>query len=176
MSMPARKPLRWTAAAALAAAVAGCGFHLRGEIPGSAEAKTIYVTGLSKTNPLYGNFSQILNYSGGIMAPRPADARAVVNIATARHLRRPITLSAQGRANTFDLIFRVVYQIQTPKGEVLVPEQEMEIRRDYFNDQSSPLGQGEEEALMRQEMEKEAAQTLLRRVVFLLSRPAPDKT
>jgi LPS-assembly lipoprotein len=174
--MAGQKLFRWTAAAVLAAALAGCGFHLRGEIPGTAAEKTIYVAGLGRTNPLYGNFAQALSYSGGILAQKPADARAVVNIASARHLRRPITLSAQGRANTFDLILRVVYQIQTPKGEVLVPQQELEIRRDYFNDQSSPLGQGEEEALMRQEMEKEAAQTLLRRVVFSLSHPPAPKT
>lgn len=159
----------------IAAGLAGCGWHLRGEIPGTAQARTIYLTGIDRGNPFYGDFSQVLNYSGGIMAASPAKAGAVVNIASARHLRRPITLSAQGRANTFDLTFRVLYQIQSPKGEVLVPQQELEVKRDYFNDQSSPLGQGAEEALLREEMEREAAQTLLRRVVFTLGKmpPAP---
>jgi LPS-assembly lipoprotein len=48
----------------------------------------------------------------------------------------------------------------------LLPRQEIEIRRDYFNDQSSPLGQMAEEGLIRQEMQKEAAQLLLRRIVY----------
>jgi LPS-assembly lipoprotein len=51
---------------------------------------------------------------------------------------------------------------------VLIPEQELDIRREYFNTQSSPLGQVSEEALMRTEMEREAAQTLLRRTIFSL--------
>jgi LPS-assembly lipoprotein len=173
-----RPKLSRFAAAALAATLAGCGWHLRGEIPGTAVAKTIYVTGIGHSNPFYGDFAQVLSYSGGTLAQTPGQAGAVVNIASAQHLRRPITLSAQGRANTFDLTFRVIYQIQSPKGEVLVPQQEMEVRRDYFNDQISPLGQGEEEALLRQEMEKEAAQTLLRRVVFTLGKlpSAPPET
>jgi LPS-assembly lipoprotein len=173
--MPQRRTLSRCAALALTASLAGCGWHLRGEIPGTAQAKTIYLTGIAPNNPFYGDFAQVLGTSGGTLAQRPSQAGAVVNIASARHLRRPITLSAQGRANTFDLTFRVIYEIQTPKGEVLVPQQEMEVKRDYFNDQSSPLGQGEEEALLRQEMEREAARTLLRRVVFSLSKlpPAP---
>jgi LPS-assembly lipoprotein len=177
MSMFRQKLLKIAAAALAAASLAGCGFHLRGEIPGTAEAKTLYITGISQKNPFYGDFSQVLNTSGGSLASVPGKAGAVINIALARHERRALTLSRQGRANTFDLTFRLVYEIRSPKGEVLVPQQELEVRRDYFNDQSSPLGQGEEEALMRQEMEKEAAQTLLRRVVYTLGRkPADAKT
>jgi outer membrane lipopolysaccharide assembly protein LptE/RlpB len=42
------------------------------------------------------------------------------------------------------------------------------VRREYFNTQGSPLGQGLEEVQIRGEMEMEAAQTLLRQVVFTL--------
>jgi LPS-assembly lipoprotein len=64
------------------------------------------------------------------------------------------------------LVFRLEYEVATPGGEILLPRQEIEIRRDYFNDQSSPLGQMAEEGLIRQEMQKEAAQLLLRRIVY----------
>jgi LPS-assembly lipoprotein len=162
------------AAAILAASLAGCGFHLRGEIPQTSGVKSLYVTGIGRGNPFYGDFAQVLGYSGGSLAPAPNQAGAVVNIALARHERRALTLSSQGRANTFDLTFRLIYDIRSPKGEVLVPRQELEVRRDYFNDQSSPLGQGEEEAMYRLEMQKEAAETLLRRVVYTLSRKTAD--
>ena len=68
----------------------------------------------------------------------------------------------------FDLRLLVIYEVQNPKGEILVPEKELEIRREYFNTQGSPLGQGLEETQLRAEMEKEASQTLLRQVVFSL--------
>lgn len=159
----------------LAVALAGCGFHLRGEIPGTPEQKTVYVLGLSRNNPFYGDFAQVLAYSGGRLAQKPAEAGAIINVSLARHERRPITLSSQGRANMFELTFRLVYQIQNAGGKVLAPQQELEVRRDYFNNQVSPLGQADEENLMRQEMEKEAAQTLLRRVVYTLkNKPSPS--
>jgi LPS-assembly lipoprotein len=161
---------RIVAVGLVALLVAGCGFHLRGEMPGTAESKTLFLTGLSNRTSFYGDLVQVLGYSGGILAAAPAKAGAVVNVTLARHERRALTLSGQGRANTFDLTFRVIYDVRSPKGDILVPQQEMEVRRDYFNDQSSPLGQQEEEALMRNEMEKEAAQTLLRRVVYTLNR------
>lgn len=169
-----RRLCKIAAVGLIAVSVAGCGFHLRGEMPGSAESKKLYLAGLSNRSPFYGDLVQVLNYSGGTLAPAPAKAGAVLNVTLARHERRALTLSGQGRANTFDLTFRVIYDVRSPKGDILVPQQEMEVRRDYFNDQSSPLGQGEEEALMRQEMEKEAAQTLLRRVVYALNKkPTP---
>jgi len=105
----------------IAAGLAGCGWHLRGEIPGTAQARTIYLTGIDRGNPFYGDFSQVLNYSGGIMAASPAKAGAVVNIASARHLRRPITLSAQGRANTFDLTFGCSTKSRAPRARCWCP-------------------------------------------------------
>lgn len=108
------------------------------------------------------------------MAAKPGDARAIVNLVRVRHIRRPITLSAAGRANMFDLRLLVIFEVQNAKGDVLIPEKEIEVRREYFNTQGSPLGQGLEERQMREEMEKEAAQTLLRQVVFGLREAPPQ--
>jgi LPS-assembly lipoprotein len=155
-----------------AASLSACGFHLRGSIPSTSLAKTLFIEGKGRNEAFASDFSQLLSYSGGSIAGKAGDAGAVIRIIQARHERRPITLSRQGRANTFDLTFHLVYDVATPRGEVLLPLQEIEIRRDYFNDQTSPLGQSAEESLMRQEMQKEAAQLLLRRVVYGLSRTA----
>ncbi len=148
--------------------LAACGWHLRGDMPGTQLEKTLFISGINARNPFYGDFAQTLANAGGTIAPSPGLANAVVHITSAKHTRRPITLSQQGRANTFDLNYRVIYDVRTPKGEILIPQQELEVRRDSFNDQSSPLGQGEEEAMYRAEMQKEAARTLLRQVAYTL--------
>lgn len=175
MNMPNRL-LKTTAVALVAAALAGCGFHLRGEIPADAKAANLYIKGLGPGKSFYQDLAQTLSFAGGQVVSTPAQAGAVIQILRANHIRRPITLSRQGLANTFDLTFRVRYNVTTPSGEILLPDQELEIRRDYFNTQISPLGQGEEEAQMRVEMEQEAAQTLLRRVVFVLNKKESGKT
>ncbi|BBL76612.1 LPS assembly lipoprotein LptE [Methylomagnum ishizawai] len=160
--------LRLAAPLSAALALAACGWHLRGEMPGTKLENTLYLSGITNKNPFYGDFNQTLNNLGGALAPTPGLASAVVHITSAAHTRRPITLSQQGRANTFDLTYRVVYDVRSPKGEILIPQQELEIRRDYFNDQTTPLGQGYEEDMYRQEMQKEAARTLLRQVSYTL--------
>lgn len=150
----------------LALTLAACGFHLRGNIQQDSLARSIYVEGDTRYDAFTGEFTQLLATSGGILAHSQNDAGAVIHIARARLERRPITLSKQGRANTYDLVFRMEYDVMTPKGEILLPNQEIEIRRDYFNDQTSPLSQAAEENLIRQEMQREAAQLLLRRIVY----------
>lgn len=158
----------------LLALMTGCGFHVRGDLPGTAHEKTLMMTGTGRGSPFYTNFTQALTVGGGTLAGKAADAAAIVNVIKVAHIRRPITLSSTGRANMFDLTFRVIYEVQTPKGAILIPEKELEVRREYFNTQGSPLGQGLEEAQLRIEMEKEASQTLLRQVMIGL-REKPHK-
>ena len=147
---------------------AACGYHLRGEIPGDPKEKTMYLVGIGPSNPFYGDFTFLLTSAGGKVANQASEAGVIVNIISANHLRRNITLSAVGQANMFELTFRVRYDVENTKGDILLAEQEINTRREYFNTQSSPLGMGYEEAEIRTEMQKDAAQTLLRRILFSL--------
>ena len=154
----------------------GCGFHLRGQVPGTVSDKTVMVTGMTQGG-VYGNYVAHLNSIGGRITQKSSDAVAIINIASIKHIRRPITLSSIGRANMFDLTFRVIYDIKSPKGETLVPEREINIRREYFNTQTEPLSQSLEEGLIRAEMEKEAALVLLRQSIKVIQdrqSPAPS--
>ena len=77
-----------------------------------------------------------------------------------------LTLSAVGQANMFELTFRVRYDVENTKGDILLAEQEINTRREYFNTQSSPLGQGYEEVQMRSEI-KELHQRLKVTTVYV---------
>lgn len=162
--------------AVLTAVLAACGFHLRGNLPFIGATQNLFVAGIGPGHPFYGDFAQALTLAGGHLAPSAKQAGAIIRVMRANHERRVISLSKLGRGNSFDLTFRVNYQIVSPQGEILLPPQELEIRRNYFNDQSSPLGQGAEEALMRQEMEKEAAQALVWQVVYSLKNTEKPRT
>ena len=148
-----------------------CGFHLRGGLPDSIKNKPIAVTGIGPSINLYSLFQKRVEVAGGKLCTRVADAAIVVNILKQRHIRRPITLSAVGRANMFDLNYIVVYEVHDNKGHVLSKPRELAIRREYFNTQASPLGQGLEEQQYRTEMENEASLTLMRQVTLILENP-----
>jgi LPS-assembly lipoprotein len=148
-----------------------CGFHPRGGLSESIKDKTIALTGIGPSVNLYNLFVQRLKTAGGKFTNTSAEASVIVRILKQRHIRRPITLSAVGRANMFDLNYIVVFEVQDNKGHILSKASELAIRREYFNTQASPLGQGLEEQQYRTEMESEASLTLLRQVTRIIENP-----
>lgn len=155
-------PRRFFVLLALLAFLAGCGFHLRGEIPGSKAEKTLMISGISPGNPFYKDLVDKLTTAGGYQAKSPKEAAANIHISKARHVRRPITLNSVGKANMFDLNFIVVFEVFDPKRRTILPEKEVVIRREYYNTQTVPLAQGYEEQTIRAEMQVEAAAVVLR--------------
>lgn len=151
----------------------GCGFHLRGS--GPLVAGDWSLEGLPVGDAFAGEFDRALLGAGGHKPKSITKADGVIHVYQLLRLRRPITLGRFGRANEFDLVYRLVYDIRNAKGEVIAPRQEIELHRDYFNDQSQPIAMDEEEQQIRSEMLKEIAQTLLRRVTYVLDgKPAAE--
>lgn len=146
--------------------LSGCGFHLRGS--GPLLAGDWALEGLPVGDAFAGEFDRALLGAGGHKPVSVTKADGVIHVYRLLRLRRPITLGRFGRANEFDLAFRLVYDIRDAKGETISPRQEIELHRDYFNDQSQPIAQDEEELQIRAEMLREIAQTLIRRVTYIL--------
>jgi len=164
--------------------LSGCGFHLRGSEGDKSNALNLYFDGPGVTSSGFiGVFGAALTGVGGNIVPTPVSANAIVYLYRASYQRQSITLSRTGHATGYDLNYRIVYEVRSPRGEVLQPRREFEIKRDYYNDQTLPLAQLFEESQIREEVEKEAAQSLLRRVVILIKQtpeekllpPPPDK-
>lgn len=174
--MPTPTAPRLRIVTALMFMLTGCGFHLRGDVDLPQVAKTIYLEGADPSQPFSQEFTELYSFAGGYVSPDRGAAGAIVRIVRTASERRQISLSKGGKANAFDLIYRIEYEVTTPSGEVLVPKREIEISREYFNDQRFPLGQGEQEQQMRNEMQQEAAQRLLRQLRFAVKSGAVGKT
>lgn len=155
--------------------LSGCGFHLRGEVDLPERAKVVYFEGVDRGQPFSQQLTELLSFAGGRVTNDRNQAGSVLHVLRIRHERRQISLSRAGKANAFDLIYRLDYEIVTPKGEVLIPREELEISRQYFVNQNFPLGQGEQESQLRIEMEEEAAHTLLRRLRYTAGNVAGGK-
>jgi LPS-assembly lipoprotein len=148
--------------------LSACGFHARGTLSLPAEMQKVYLAGIAPNDPFAQDFGQLLTQAGGSLTQDPKQASSTLRILRIAQPRRAITLSQAGRATEYDLFFRIVMQVSNAKGETVLPQQEIEIKRDYYNDQRLIIAQGEEEALIRSEMRREAAQAVLRRLVYAL--------
>ena len=133
-------------------ALSACGFHLRGSEGGAKLAQKLYIEGPGSGGNFQSVFSTALTDVGGGIVKTPIAASGIVHLYQATYLRQPITLSRTGRANGYDLSYRIVYDVRSPKGEVLQTRKEFEVKRDYFNDQTLPLAQLSVERLIRQKV------------------------
>ena len=166
-------------------AIAGCGFHLRGSKVGggvdNAFAQRLYLEGPASHTGFATVFVTALTAVGGKQVFDPAESNAIIHMYQATFRRQSITLSNAGKANGFDLSYRISYDVRSPKGVVLQERKEFEVKRDYYNDQTLPLAQQAEESQISEALVNEAAQSLLRRVVGDIKRtsvstPEPAKT
>ena len=151
-------------------ALAGCGFHLRGSGEDASFAQRLYLDGPAARTGFRGVFETALSYVGGSVVGSPEESTGIVYLYNATFRRQPVTLSSTGRATGFDLSYRVVYEVRSPKGVVLQPRKEFELKRDYYNDQTLPLAQQSEEGQINEALANEAAQSLLLRVVYQLKK------
>ena len=168
MSLPL--PVLKIAALAACLALAACGFHLRGSGGDKSFEQQLFIEGPGSSGTFMGPFSAALTGAGGSIVTSPVNATAVLRVYRASYIRQPITLSQSGQATGYDLIYRVTYDVRSPRGEVLQTRKEFEAKREYFNDQTLPLAQLAEEGQIREELEKEAANALLRQVVNAIRR------
>lgn len=153
----------------LASLLGGCGFELRGSSGYAAELQNLYVEGVQPGMPLTQRISEILHRAGGELAKDRHSASAVLRILDSDEDTRVLSVSGAGRSNEFDLTYKIAYELTNPKGEIILPRQEIRINREYYNDQFLAIGKAEEEQRLRQEMHTEAAETVTRRIAWLLA-------
>ncbi|WP_228124831.1 LPS-assembly lipoprotein LptE [Candidatus Methylospira mobilis] len=158
----------------IAVAGASCGFHLRNA--GLNSTQSFYVEGMPYSDPLVLDITKVTATAGGQVTANLAKADGVIHIHRAVANRRGMTLSQFGQTTMYELSYRVVYDIRSKSGEILVPQRDLEVVRDYYNSQTSPLSQAQEEGVIQQEMRVEAAQLLIRQTINALDRKKSQPT
>ena len=153
----------------LMSVVSSCGWQLRGTSNLPPEMAHVYVEGLSRKNRFVQDLNQNLSFAGGSVTKNPASAGVILKVHNDQFERRVVSLSEQGKANEYELIYRIRFELRKPDDSSLLPAQTIEIRRAYFNPQVQVIGKSEEENQIREEMYKEAVRTLLRRTEIALN-------
>ncbi len=145
-----------------------CGFHPHGATSLPFELRQVYLEGGTPT--LREQVKQQLNQSNSQLTPARENASMVIKLFDEQFQRRVLSLSARGKANEYELLYRVEYELATPKDAILLPRQTLEVRRDYYNDQQAILARDNEEAVLRNEMAQQAIRTMLSQARFTLDK------
>ncbi|NQY26897.1 MAG: hypothetical protein HRT92_06925 [Piscirickettsiaceae bacterium] len=142
--------------------LASCGFHLRGSADLVDSLKVMYIQGVNlkqglglelKRNLTRNDVSVLANYQEG---------SAVLTIVENKVERRVLSVGSDAKVSEYELFGTVKFNISDKNGQLLAENQQVEARRDYQFDQDQVLGKEEEEHLLREQLNQQLAQSIVR--------------
>ena len=148
--------------------LSACGFQLRGEY--ALPFASVFVSTPGASIVATEIKRELANIPTKLMA-NANGADAQLSILEDRRDRHILTLSAAGRVREYELKVRVTYQLIDSKGSVLIPTSEIQLSRILSYDDSRIIAKQQEEALLYQDMERDAVGQILRRMTAI-KRPA----
>lgn len=150
------------AAALLCAALAGCGFQLRGDSP--TGLKALYVSA-DMPSQVAVDMRRALAYTPTRVTKSSAEAEAHLRILSENREKSIFTITGAGRVYEFQLRLLVTYQMSVPgREDPVIPTTEIEVRRVVTYSETAPLAKEAEENLLYRDMVADAAGQILRRI------------
>jgi LPS-assembly lipoprotein len=150
------------ATAAVALAVAGCGFHLRGQATYHFDSVFVNAPG---AQPFATELRKALENAGSAkLAADPEHAQVILDITYVIDDKDVLSLSPGGRAREFALQKRVQIRLHDKAGNDWLPADEIVVRRTYLYDDTERLARQIQENRLVKEMQTEAVQQIVRRL------------
>ena len=167
--------IRLLAVTLLALALSACGFHLRNALTLPANLGPVRVASPDPYSPLAESLADSLERAGAIPAtPEMGPQVATLQLLSERWADTPIAIDEVGRAQEFSLRYAVIFILQDSRGRQLVPQQAVELSRDYIAPPADSIGKASERELLVREVRREMASAILRRVDAALHATAPQ--
>lgn len=150
----------------LALVLAGCGFQLRSALTLPPDLGPIQVEGRGRYSPLADSLSLALRRAGATVVEGRGrnDEVARLRVLSERWGSIPISIDARGRAQEYTLRYAVVFELVRADGEDLVPQQAVELARDYIQSPTDLTGADSERELLTREMQRDMVASIIRRI------------
>nr|VFK48748.1 MAG: LPS-assembly lipoprotein [Candidatus Kentron sp. TC]VFK52635.1 MAG: LPS-assembly lipoprotein [Candidatus Kentron sp. TC]VFK65082.1 MAG: LPS-assembly lipoprotein [Candidatus Kentron sp. TC] len=140
----------------------GCGFHLRGSFVLPNGISSLYI---QAPMHLANELAVLLESNGIIVASASNDADAILRVEREAYDKRTLSVdSDSGKEREHELVYVIFYRVLKSNGEELIPQQTVNLVRDYVFDEDAVLGTSQEEGILYQEMREDAAWQILRRL------------
>lgn len=153
---------------ALCAALAACGFQLRGTGGESSLPPSWQSMHLRTPNPnaeIARVVTSTFSASGIVWSDRDA-ADYQLTLGPERFTQRNLSVNAQARAAEFDLVMSAEFSVLDAEGRVVMPATTATVNKQMENDPQNVVGKAEEVRILRSELRRELAAQILRRISF----------
>ena len=144
--------------------ISGCGFRLRGQVEVPEELKLVHIAGSAEFAPLTLELRRVIQRSGARVMSSRADATSIITITNETFKKQVISVDSQGRAAEYGLIYTFYFNVAKADEQVIVPQQKIEVLRDYRFDPDNVLAKDAEETQIRKDMIRFAVRQMMRRI------------
>lgn len=148
-------------------AIVGCGFQLRGSANIPVSLQTMYVQGVNMKQGLGLELKRVLTRNGVTVLSDYQQDSAVLTILDNKFERRVLSVGSDAKVSEYELHGIVTFKVIDNKGKVLADPQTVEAQHDYQFDQNQVLAKDEEERLLREQLNQQLVQSVLRRLSVL---------
>jgi len=149
----------------LLSVLTACGFKLRGAFQLPPELQKIYVVG-SQSSDLVKDLKEMLAYSGSSVVDR-ADANAILTINKEETDSRTLSVDSRGKVRESERELSVVYSLVLTNGDVVLDKEALLLVRDFVDDENDVIGRDNESGVITRDLQRDAAQQILRRIQAL---------
>jgi LPS-assembly lipoprotein len=150
----------------------GCGWHLRGAEPIPTELQTLHLQAGSANN----TFTRALKRSFSAMdvdlTETAAEAPYTLSVSPIHNERRVLSTTGTAKVAEYLITSSLVYSVIDTEGEERVHPTRISVEKTYLYNRDNAISAYEEESLLREEMQRDLIQQLLRRYRAL--QPATD--
>lgn len=160
-------PLRFMLLLAIAA-IAGCGFHLRGEesLKLPARLSPMHLSGIRSDDPLRGELTAALGEAGVTVTPSREAAQSFLVLSGRENRRRVLAVNAQGRAIEYEMVEAVTFELLDRERNVLLSEFPVSSENRYTDPVGDPLGKAGEQQLLRNSARRDTVQQIMVRLRY----------
>lgn len=154
----------------LTLALGACGFHLKGAV--KLPYQSIYIA-LPESSVLGADLRrQIRANQATLLANKAGEAEAVFHQIGENRDRVIAAMNAQGRAREYQLRLRYSFRVTDNKGQPLTPVNEITLVREVTYDDNQVLSKAQEEEFLWNDMQKDLATQILRRLAAMQPKAA----
>jgi LPS-assembly lipoprotein len=157
----------------LALALSACGFHLRDALLLPNDLGPLRVVSPDPYSPLAQSLSEALARAGATPAAEGATQDvATLRVVSERWGNTPLSVDQFGRAQEYTLRYAVIFRLNRADGSDLVPQQAIELSRDYIFVPSNASGAEGEREILTKELRRDMVASILRRIDAASRSPA----
>ena len=154
------KPRGW--AAGLLVLLAGCGFQLRQAEPLPAVLQELRVEAADPLGLVARELASQLQQNGARVVQ--SDSATQLLISSELFDRQIFAVDERARVSEYELRLQVRFEVRDAQGGELLPTDQVELTRNFAFDELAAIGASQEEALIREELTRDAARQILLRV------------